>query len=113
MFELLNKALLKDIKFKFIDAYRNKLCLKNLFAGAVLALTCTQAFAANGPSGEWELESLAGINSATLQQLGRPIKINFSQGRVSGSDGCNYINATYQSKDYHLKIMTHRMASTK
>ena len=86
---------------------------KTLFAGAVLALTCTQAFAANGPSGEWELESLAGINSATLQQLGRPIKINFSQGRVSGSDGCNYINATYQSKDYHLKIMTHRMASTK
>lgn len=85
---------------------------KTLFAGVVVALTYTQAFAANGLTGEWELESLAGVNSATLKQLGQPIKINFAQGKVSGSDGCNHINATYQSKDYSLKIRTDRMSST-
>jgi heat shock protein HslJ len=77
-----------------------------------LGLSLSQAYAANTPSGEWELQSVTGVNPALFKQLNQPIKLSFNKATLSGSDGCNLIQAPYQANNHQLKIMTEKMMST-
>ena len=90
----------------------NKSLALATLAITTLSMSLNLAYAASQPSGEWELQSASGINANALKQLNQPIKLRFDKGSISGSDGCNLIQAPYQADAHRLKIMTTKMMST-